>query len=202
MNANLIRDACQQFGTLLNFKAAPGMACVQYENVAIAKDAAIQMNNSQVTADVSTGPECLSVIDANLHSMQQSVGHPPPQGPFSSMGGLWGTPGQSSQPPPGAFGQPPNFPPSQPPSNMGGFSPWGMPPPHPPPQSNNQSMMESSQLWGPGPPPGHQQQPSAGSMFTGFNGGGGWLPSKPVDAVSNSVFNPSELLNYTREQGS
>jgi len=84
---------------------------------------------------------------------------------------------------------------------MGGFNHWGMPPHHPPPQSNNQSMMESSQLWGPGPP-GHQQQPGAGSMFPGFNGGGGWLPSKPVDPVSNSVFNPSELLNYTREQGS
>lgn len=197
MNANLIRDACQQFGTLLNFKAAPGMACVQYETNVIARDAAIQMNNSQITAEL-TGPECLSVIDASLHPMQ-SAGHPS-QGPFSSMGGLWGTTGQPSQPPPNAFAQPPNFP-SQPPSSMGGFNHWGMHPQHPPPQTNSQSMMESSQLWGPGPP-GHQQQPGAGSMLPGFNGGGGWLPPKPVDPISNSVFNPSELLNYTREQGS
>ena len=202
MNASIIRDACQQFGTLLHFKAVPGMACVQYETVAIAKDAALQMNNSQITADVSTEQDCLLVIEANLHSIQSSVsGHPLPQVPYSSMGGLWGTSVQSSQPPQAsqnAFVQPPppNFPPSQQPSNMSGFNHWGMPPP---PHTNNQPMMQSSQLWGPGPGP---QQPGVGSMFPGFNGAGGWLPSKPVDPLSNSIFNPSELLNYTREQGS
>lgn len=195
------------------------MACAQYETVNIAKDAAGQMNNSQITADVSTERECKAVFEVNFHSVQSSLGGmplpPPHQAPFSSMGALWGTPGRPSalgqqqmQQQQTRFVQTLNFqqpPPTAQSSNIGGFNHWGMQAPNmpPPPPSSSQPpiMQQTSQLWGSGP-----QQPPApngpGSMFPGF-GAGGWLQSKPVDGTSsNSVFNPSDLLSYTREQGS
>ncbi|XP_066917281.1 capping protein inhibiting regulator of actin dynamics-like isoform X2 [Clytia hemisphaerica] len=213
MDANAIRSACQHFGTLLQFKAVPGMACAQYETVSIAKQAAMAMTNPQITALQSNEQECMSVIESqNIQPVQP----PPPaaQPSFSSMGGLWGTPAHPTQAPPVApFVQqsfaPPSFggqvAPGPAPTSIGmngAFNHWGLPATAQPP------MVQSSQLWGPGPGP---QQPTA-NAFPGYNPTGWLQQSKPVEPIvpPSTGFGqnvdhclPSELLNnFTREQGS
>ena len=173
--------------------------------------------NSIVTAEVTNEQECMSALEA---SSGMSNGQPGSLNNIPSFGGLWANPGQppvglpqTQTPPTVPFGQP-NFPPASygahtgpNPSTIGinsqGFSHWGMPTNNPP------VMPQSNQLWGPVPPHSAPPQQQPPSVFPGYTTGPGWLPSKPVEQVPNSMFSPnvdhclpSELLNFTREQGS
>lgn len=241
LDNNMLRTGCQQFGTLLQFRAGRGIVCINYETPSIAKSAALSMNgktidNSQIIAEVSTEQHCHLLMESSMMGkthipptplLQQQVPAPigmpnssqPPQTAGSvftnipSFGGLWGTSGQPPLPP--SQGQTPqpfvqqNFPsvtfssgPAPPPNNIGingAFSHWGLPPNPPQPL-----MQPSNHLWGPAPPP---QQPT--NVFPAFTAAPGWLPGKHVEPVANSVFSPnmdhclpSELLSFTREQGS
>jgi len=213
---NGIRSVCQQYGTLLQFRTGRGIACANYETHSIAKGAVMSMNgktvaNSIVTAEVTNEQECMNALEA---TSGMSNGQPGPFNNTPSFGGLWATPGQppvglpqTQTPPTIPFGQP-NFPPvsfggqvGPGPSAMGmngpGFNHWGMP-------TNNPPVLPQSNQWGPVPP--QQQQPA--NVFPGYTSG--WLPAKPVEqGLPGSMFSPnvdhclpSELLNFTREQGS
>lgn len=136
LDNNMLRTGCQQFGTLLQFRAGRGIVCINYETPSIAKSAALSMNgktidNSQISAEVSTEHHCHLLMESSIMSkthiastpsLQQQVpapigmpnGSQPPQQTAGSVftnipsfSGLWGTPGQPPAGLPPSQGQTP-----------------------------------------------------------------------------------------------
>jgi len=213
MNPHDLRQLCQQFGTLLDFRILGNTVYVRYETHAHAHSASLALNgklfyNSQILAEVSTEYDCMKAIENTSGMMSNSVGAVPltnhvtqPIGPSfpnmsQSFGGLWTSSGQVAPPSvPQPFVQQSYAPSYAGPTSLnmnGGFAHWGLP-------SATTVIPNSNQLWQAAPPPPPQPQPT--NVFQTYPGSG-WLATKPDVPMHTSIFSPgmdrclpSELFN-------